>query len=258
MVCIDVTRPEKNIIFNRESWQNKTITQNSEIASGHPYKGDLTGGMNLGYTGKPYDTATGLYNYGYRDYKPQAARFTTIDPIRDGSNWYAYVNNDPVNWRDLWGLEASDPTTITIGIGVKVAIVVGIGLEVGIAIDTDGGFGLYGTVSVGIGTQIGLTGQAGSVASNLLGAALGGSLGGTTSGSVQTGTSSSTTVEAGMGIGGSWNLNNVSTGMPSNGITAGSVGGGVWNNYTGTVKVTGTPSNSPSNSNFLNSGFGHH
>jgi RHS repeat-associated protein len=33
--------------------------------------------MNLGYTGKPYDGATGLYGYGYRDYMPQAARFTT-------------------------------------------------------------------------------------------------------------------------------------------------------------------------------------
>jgi RHS repeat-associated protein len=64
--------------------------------------------MNLGYTGKPYDRATGLYNYGYRDYKPEAARFTTIDPVRDGANWFAYVNNDPVNWVDLWGLTASD------------------------------------------------------------------------------------------------------------------------------------------------------
>jgi RHS repeat-associated protein len=74
-------------------------------AFGKPYKGDLTTGMNLGYTGKPYDPATGLYNYGYRDYKPEAARFTTVDPIRDGSNWFAYVNNDPVNWVDPWGLE---------------------------------------------------------------------------------------------------------------------------------------------------------
>ena len=32
-------------------------------------------------------------------------RFTTVDPIRDGSNWFAYVNNDPVNYVDLWGLE---------------------------------------------------------------------------------------------------------------------------------------------------------
>jgi len=74
-------------------------------AFGQPYSGDLSSVMNLGYTGKPYDTVTGLYNYGYRDYKPQTARFTTLDPIRDGNNWFAYVNNDPVNWVDLWGLE---------------------------------------------------------------------------------------------------------------------------------------------------------
>ena len=35
-------------------------------------------------------------------------RFTTVDPIRDGANWFAYVNNDPVNYIDLWGLLASD------------------------------------------------------------------------------------------------------------------------------------------------------
>jgi RHS repeat-associated protein len=72
---------------------------------GERHKEDLTNGMNLGYTGKPYDRATGLYNYGYRDYKPEAARFTTVDPIRDGANWFAYVNNDPVNYVDLWGLD---------------------------------------------------------------------------------------------------------------------------------------------------------
>jgi len=81
-------------------------------AFGQPYKGDLTGGMNLGYASKPYDTATGLYNYGYRDYKPQAARFTTVDPIRDGNNWFAYVNNDPVNWMDLWGLNNANTSSI--------------------------------------------------------------------------------------------------------------------------------------------------
>jgi RHS repeat-associated protein len=78
-------------------------------AFGKPYKGDLENGMSLGYTGKPYDAATGMYNYGYRDYKPENARFTTIDPVRDGANWFAYVNNDPVNYRDLWGLECNTP-----------------------------------------------------------------------------------------------------------------------------------------------------
>jgi hypothetical protein len=51
---------------------------------------------------------TGLYDYGYRDYMPGAARFTAEDPIRDGANWFAYVNNNPVNWVDRWGLSGSD------------------------------------------------------------------------------------------------------------------------------------------------------
>jgi RHS repeat-associated protein len=78
---------------------------------GVPYRGELDGGMDLGYTGKGYDVTTGLYNYGYRDYQPGVARFTTVDPVRDGVNWYAYVNNDPVNWVDPWGLTASDGNT---------------------------------------------------------------------------------------------------------------------------------------------------
>jgi RHS repeat-associated protein len=77
-------------------------------AFGKPYKGDLNNGMNLGYTGKPYDSVTGMYNYGYRDYAPETARFTTVDPIRDGANWFAYVNNDPVNYIDSRGLLAND------------------------------------------------------------------------------------------------------------------------------------------------------
>ena len=49
-----------------------------------------------------------MYDYGFRDYSPVSARFTTIDPIRDGSNWFSYVVNDPVNYVDLFGLTASD------------------------------------------------------------------------------------------------------------------------------------------------------
>ena len=60
--------------------------------------------MNLGYTGKPFDTATSLYNYGFRDYRPQLARFSTVDPIRDGKNWFIYFGNDPVNYVDYDGL----------------------------------------------------------------------------------------------------------------------------------------------------------
>ncbi|GHT94450.1 hypothetical protein FACS1894141_1120 [Spirochaetia bacterium] len=77
-------------------------------AFGKPYKGDFNTGMSLGYTGKPYDQSTGLYDYGYRDYKPELARFTTVDPIRDGANWFVYVNNDAINWIDPLGLSTND------------------------------------------------------------------------------------------------------------------------------------------------------
>ena len=59
--------------------------------------------LDFGYLGKPYNAATGLYDYGFRDYSPGAARFTTLDPVRDGRNWYAYVLNDPVNFVDWDG-----------------------------------------------------------------------------------------------------------------------------------------------------------
>ena len=60
--------------------------------------------LDFGYLGKPYNGDTELYDYGFRDYSPEIARFTTVDPIRDGRNWYCYVVNDPVNYVDLWGL----------------------------------------------------------------------------------------------------------------------------------------------------------
>jgi RHS repeat-associated protein len=75
-------------------------------AFGEPYLGDFGNGIGLGYTGKPYDLVTGMYDYRYRDYRAENGRFTTEDPIRDGANWFVYVNNDPVNWIDLWGLNA--------------------------------------------------------------------------------------------------------------------------------------------------------
>ncbi len=66
------------------------------------------GSIPWSWTGKPLDHATGLIDFGYRDYDPSLVRFTTYDPIRDGTNWYAYARNDPVNMVDLWGLSPSD------------------------------------------------------------------------------------------------------------------------------------------------------
>ncbi|HOX92525.1 MAG TPA: RHS repeat-associated core domain-containing protein, partial [Spirochaetales bacterium] len=56
------------------------------------------------YTGKDWDEDAGLYYYNARWYDPELGRFTTEDPIRDGTNWYVYVNNRPLNLVDPSGL----------------------------------------------------------------------------------------------------------------------------------------------------------
>ncbi len=75
---------------------------------GSPYLYNLENDIDFGYCGKVYDVGTGLYDYGFRDYSHFSARFTTVDPIRDGSNWFSYVVNDPVNYIDPLGLTATD------------------------------------------------------------------------------------------------------------------------------------------------------
>ena len=77
-------------------------------AFGSPYLANLENDVGFGYCGKVYDSDTGLYDYGFRDYSPNSARFTTVDPVRDGSNWFSYVVNDPVNYIDPFGLTPSD------------------------------------------------------------------------------------------------------------------------------------------------------
>ena len=123
---------------------------------GSPITGDYTTGTDYGYLGKPYDSITGLYNYGYRDYSPQSVRFTTVDPIRDGANWFAYVNNDPVNYVDLWGL-------FTFQVGVSAAGGAGTGGTIGsgfiVAWDSEEKTFEIGTYETyGMGSHIGVSG----------------------------------------------------------------------------------------------------
>ena len=64
----------------------------------------------FGYTGKAHDTISGLVNYGFRDYHPHTAAYTSQDPVRDRHNWFAYVGGDPINRIDRWGLRAKHPS----------------------------------------------------------------------------------------------------------------------------------------------------
>ena len=56
------------------------------------------------YCGEYYDDETGLIYLRNRYYDNSIGRFITEDPVRDGLNWYAYCNGNPVMYVDLWGL----------------------------------------------------------------------------------------------------------------------------------------------------------
>ena len=118
------------------------------------------------YNGKPRDPMTGMVNYGFRDYNPRQGRFTTVDPIRDGTNWYGYVVNDPLNLIDRYGLETEDsagrggnrkPTIRTNPIvGADIAIVVALGFEFGNYTESDGDRGRYLKLGAGVGVEAGV------------------------------------------------------------------------------------------------------
>jgi RHS repeat-associated protein len=57
------------------------------------------------YSGRDYDSETGLSYNRSRYFDPSAGRFLSADPIGFGGgiNFYSYVHNDPVDWIDPWG-----------------------------------------------------------------------------------------------------------------------------------------------------------
>lgn len=57
-----------------------------------------------------YDDETGFHQNGHRDYDPSTGRYLEPDPIglAGGINYYAYVQNNPVNFIDPLGLAPHD------------------------------------------------------------------------------------------------------------------------------------------------------
>lgn len=75
------------------------------------------------YTGREFDTETGIYYYRARYFDPGSGRFISEDPIRfggdGGPNFYAYVNNDPTDFVDPLGLKCCDVPTHPPGVSIE-------------------------------------------------------------------------------------------------------------------------------------------
>ena len=52
------------------------------------------------FTGKPEDAGTGLHYFNARYYDPEVGRFTSVDPARDGLNWYVHAHSNPLKYVD--------------------------------------------------------------------------------------------------------------------------------------------------------------
>ncbi len=62
------------------------------------------------YTGREFDSETGIYEYRARYYDQNVGRFVSEDPINfeGGIDFYAYTLNNPSNWIDPFGLEVQE------------------------------------------------------------------------------------------------------------------------------------------------------
>ncbi|MDH3976860.1 MAG: hypothetical protein OEV42_21575, partial [Deltaproteobacteria bacterium] len=90
------------------------LTDGSGAKVGSSYGYDSFGNLvkgtldkNYTYTGREWDKEAGLYYYRARFYDPETGRFISKDPIGFAGgdvNLYSYVQQNPVNWVDPWGL----------------------------------------------------------------------------------------------------------------------------------------------------------
>lgn len=65
---------------------------------------DTTDKARYSYGGKELDDNSNLYYFNARYYDATIGRFINVDPIQDGTNWYVYCNNNPLNMVDPTGL----------------------------------------------------------------------------------------------------------------------------------------------------------
>ena len=68
---------------------------------------------NFRLPGQYFDQESGLHYNWHRYYEPETGRYLSVDPLRDGMNFYAYCNGDPLGKVDPWGLYDYNPCSYT-------------------------------------------------------------------------------------------------------------------------------------------------
>ena len=114
-------------------------------AYGNEYERDNNDGNYFRYCGEYYDTETGFIYLRARYYDPMVGRFTSVDPIKSGLNWYSYCYNNPVIFVDRDGRSA---TLIFLGIVLAHAATSFIGSIVEESLDGDINWGHVATDTV--------------------------------------------------------------------------------------------------------------
>ncbi len=84
--------------YSYDEWGNVTPDA-SNITTDNPYQ--YVG--RYGYYTHYQEPGFGLLQLGVRYYDPSIGRFTQLDPAKDGINWYAYADGNPMGYVDDWG-----------------------------------------------------------------------------------------------------------------------------------------------------------
>ena len=117
--------------------------ENGTIVNAYDY--DSYGGLEtsvegisspFSYTGREFDAESGLYYYRARYYDASIGRFLNEDPTQFLSgtvNFYAYVTNNPVSFRDPSGLQDSTDAAAAGAVGTYIQ-----GMRAAVANDTAG------------------------------------------------------------------------------------------------------------------------
>jgi len=118
---ISESRSGVSTFYGQDQLGSVTLQTNSSSSITYKASYDAFGAIksSTGSTSSPFgfaggpgyqqDSDSGLMLLGHRYYDSSTGRFLTRDPVKDGSNWYDYVGNNPVRAVDPCGCVQMPP-----------------------------------------------------------------------------------------------------------------------------------------------------